>query len=422
MTAAVLSIGTELTRGEIVNTNAAWLAARLTALGFEVLASDTVDDDVERIDASLRRLGAGHRVVVCTGGLGPTSDDLTAAAAARAAGVGLVRHEPSIDAMRRRFERVGRAMSPANEKQADVPEGAEVLPNAVGTAPGFVLQVGGASVFFLPGVPFEVERLWADHLEPRLRRLVVRTSYQVRLKTFGLPESVVGERLAGLEGPHQPGLTIGYRASEPEIEVKILARGADEHAAQALAQQVADEARARLGDAVFGDGDDTLAAAVVRAMRARSWRVAIAESLTGGLVGHLLTAVPASEFFVADAVTYAPSAMTRLLGVDEDVLRAHGAVSAEVAAAMAEGIRRVCEVDVGLAVAGLAGPHGGTPEKPVGQCYWAVAHPGGTVVQGRVLPGERRQIQQLAAHVGLALLRRVCLDDERHTPTPGRVG
>lgn len=420
-TAVVLSIGTELTRGEIVNTNAALLAASLSALGFEVTAHESVDDDPARIVAVLRRLAASHRVIIATGGLGPTTDDLTAEAAAEAAGVKLATHELSLEAIKRRFEQLGRPMSPSNAKQAVVPEGADVLPNAVGTAPGFAVALGTATAFFMPGVPFEVERMWRDQVEPRLRPLAQRKSYQIRIKTFGLPESQVGEQLAGLEGnPLYPGLVLGYRATSPEIEVKILVRGANEDAARAVAQQVADEVKQRLGGAIYGEGDDTFPEALARAVRSRGWRLAIAESCTGGLVGHLITSVPASEFFVADAVTYANSAKTRLLGVDEDVLRAHGAVSAEVAAAMAEGIKRACGVELSLAITGIAGPTGGTPEKPVGLVYWAVSHPGGTVVEHRVLSGDRSQIQRTAAFIGISLLRQVCLADERRTPMPAR--
>lgn len=419
MTAAILCIGTELTRGEIVNTNAPWLASRLTALGFRVQAIDVVDDDDARIQEALLRLSARHKVLVCSGGLGPTTDDMTAASAARALRVGLVRHEPSIEAMRRRYEKSGRQLSPTNAKQADLPEGAEALPNTRGTAPGFTVSFGGCSAFFLPGVPDEVEGLWQEQVAPRLQGREVLDSHQIRLKTFGLPESIVGERLAGLEEAH-PGLTLGYRVSYPEIEVKVLVRARDEDEARGKASGVAEEVRARLGEVVYGEGDDTLAEAVARAIRGRGWRLALAESCTGGLAGHLLTSFPASEFFVADAVTYANSAKTRLLGVQEEVLRGHGAVSAEVAAAMAEGIRRVCEVDVALAITGIAGPTGGTPEKPVGLVYWAVSHPGGTLVEHRVLSGERRQIQRMAAFVGLSLVRQVCLADERRTPAPGR--
>lgn len=418
--AAVLCIGTELTRGEIVNTNGPWLAARLTDLGFQVLAVDTVDDHPDRIQAALRRLSASHAVLVCSGGLGPTSDDLTAPTVAATLGVPLLRHEPAFEAMRRRYEKVGREISPSSVRQVEIPQGAEALLNPVGIAPGFIVTLDGCQAAFLPGVPREVEGLWSEQLAPRLREKVIRDTFQVRLRTYGLPESVVGERLEGLEAAHE-GLTLGYRASSPEVEVKVLVRDRDEPRARERALQIADEVRGRLGEAVYGEGDDTFPEVVARDIRGRGWRLALAESCTGGLVGHLLTSAPASDFFIADAVTYANSAKTRLLGVNEEVLRGHGAVSPEMAAAMAEGIRRACNVELALAITGIAGPTGGTPEKPVGLVYWAAAHPGGTTVEHRIFPGDRRQIQRLAAHASLALLRRICQEESRYTPATPRV-
>jgi nicotinamide-nucleotide amidase len=414
MTAAVLCIGTELTRGELVNTNAPWLATRLTELGFEVVAIDTVDDDRDRIVDALERLSKRARVVLCTGGLGPTTDDITTECVAKVMGAQLVRHEPSLEAIRRRFEKLGREMSPSNAKQADFPEGADVLPNSAGTAPGFAVFLGEARAFFTPGVPRELERLWDEQIAPRLRPIARSTSFQIRLRTFGMPESMVGEKLAGLEAAHA-GLTLGYRATYPEIEVKVLVRDETQELARQRAHAIADDVRTRLGSIVYGDGEDTFPEVVGRCMRARGYRLALAESCTGGLVGSLLTSCPASEFFVADAVTYANSAKSTLLGVDEDVLRAHGAVSSDVAQAMAEGVKRACSVDIALAITGIAGPTGGTPEKPVGLVYWAVAHPKGTVVRSRVLSGDRSQIQRMAAFVGMAFLREVCLDDERQS-------
>jgi nicotinamide-nucleotide amidase len=412
MSAAVLSIGTEITRGEIVNTNAAWLAAKLTELGFDVTAAEVVDDDETRIVAALRRLGASHDVIVCTGGLGPTTDDLTTVAVAATLGVPTFRHEPSLDSIRRRFEKMGRALSPTNEKQADFPDGAEILPNAAGTAPAFAVTIDKALSFFLPGVPREVMRLWDDHLIGRLRPLAPNTTHQIRIRTFGMPESLVGERLAGLEAQH-PGLVLGYRATFPEIEVKVLVRESSREQAQRRAITIADEVRLRLGPVVYGEGDDTFPEVVGRALLAKGFRLAVAESCTGGLVGHLVTSAPASEWFLGGAIVYANTAKTRLLGVNEDTLRAHGAVSAEVAAAMAEGARRACGADVALAITGIAGPTGGTPEKPVGLVHWAVAHPGGLLLRDRVLFGDRKMIQRAAAFGGLALVREVCLAEDR---------
>ncbi len=413
MTCAVLSIGTELTRGELVNSNAAWLATELTALGFEVVELDTVDDDRSRIVAALERLASGARVVVCTGGLGPTTDDVTTEAVANALGVRLARDEVSLELIRRRLEKFGRTMTETNAKQADFPEGADILPNPVGTAPGFGVRIGECMAYFMPGVPREMTKMFLDQVTPRIRALASNNLHQSRMRTFGLPESVVGEKLAGIEQDF-PGTTIGYRAHFPEIEVKVLARAASHSAAREVCERATAEVRARLGGYVFGDADDSFAGVVGRALRAKGWTLAIAESCTGGLVGHMLTREPgASDFLLLDAVTYANSAKARVLGIDEDTIRWHGAVSSEVAAAMAVGAKRISGADVALALTGVAGPSGGGEQKPVGTVFLALARPDGTTdVKHRVFPGERLQIQTLASYAGLQLLRELC------TPRP----
>jgi competence/damage-inducible protein CinA-like protein len=408
MTCAVLCIGTELTRGELVNTNASWLAAYLTDIGFEVVEDVVIDDDADRIVATLHRLGKNVRVLICTGGLGPTTDDITTASVSRAMGVKLVRDETSLDAIRRRIEKYGRAMSETNAKQADFPEGADVLPNPVGTAPGFGVMLGGANAFFMPGVPHEMKKMFEEQVVPRIRTLASRDSHQVRLRTFGLPESLVGERLAGVEEAF-PGVTIGYRAHFPEIEVKVLARAATNPAAVELADRATVEVKTRLSDVVYGEGEDTFPTVVGRALRRKGVTLAIAESCTGGLVGHMLTREPgASDYLLVDAVAYANSAKSRLLGVDEDVIRGHGAVSAEVAAAMAEGVKRVSGADLALSLTGIAGPSGGSAKSPVGTVFIAMAGPDGTTVKERHFVGDRHQIQTLAAYAALELIRRSC--------------
>jgi nicotinamide-nucleotide amidase len=407
MSAAILSIGTELTRGEIVNTNASWLAAELTALGFNVPETVTIDDDPARIAQALTRLAERNQVIVATGGLGPTTDDLTTAAVAQALGVSLVRDAASLEAIRERFRAVGRVMSPSNEKQADFPEGATVLANPVGSAPGFAVMLGACRAFFMPGVPGEMRRMFEGHVAPAILPLAPRLTFQRRLKTFGLPESVVGEKLAGIEAEYR-GVVLGYRAHFPEIEVKVLATAESREGARALADRAAGEVRERLADVIYGEENDTFPQVVGSMLAARGLRLAVAESCTGGLLGHLLTSEPASEYFVADAVTYANSAKINLLGVSEDDLRTHGAVSQVVAVAMAEGVRKRCDVEIGVSITGIAGPSGGTAEKPVGLVYWAVAHPGGnTVVKNRVFRGDRRQVQTFAAFAALALVRDV---------------
>jgi nicotinamide-nucleotide amidase len=406
MTVALLSIGTEITRGEIVNTNASWLSAELTENGFHVAAVLSVPDDLDRIVATLQKLAAAHPLVIVTGGLGPTTDDLTALAAARAAGVELVRDDSALAAIRRRVEAAGRVLNAGHEKQAFVPGGADTLPNSAGTAPGFVVRFGDSSAFFLPGVPREMKRMFTEQVLPRIRPVAPNNSFQVRLRTYGLGESAIGLALEGVESAH-PGLTLGYRVHSPEVDVKVHARAQTLAQARDIVAVATADVKTRLGDVVYGEGDEAFPEIVGRAVRARGYRLSLAESCTGGLIAHLLTRYPgASDYLVGAAVTYANSAKSRMLGVAEDTLRGHGAVSAEVAAEMALGARRCCECDIALSVTGIAGPTGGTPEKPVGLVFWAVSHPGGTVVRHRVFQGDREEVQLSAAYAALDLLRR----------------
>lgn len=405
MSCAILTIGTELTRGELVNTNAAWLSERLTALGFEVHEHLVVPDDRARVVGALRRMAAAFELVLVTGGLGPTTDDLTTECVATALGVALVRDQASLAHLHARFTRLGRTMSQTNEKQVDFPAGAEVLPNPVGTAPGFGVRLGECPFFFMPGVPHEMKRMFEAEVMPRIRGLAAADTHQVSLRTFGLPESVIGERLAGIEASH-PGVTLGYRAHFPEVEVKVHAQAKGEGEAQARADVAAAVVRERLGDALWGEGRETFAEVVARAFVDRHLTMALAESCTGGLVAHLLTRpAGASAFFLVSAVTYANSAKTAFAGVSPETLAEHGAVSPEVAREMAEGVRVRAGADVGLAITGVAGPGGGSVEKPVGTVYLAVATARETRVVHQFFAHDREHVQAYAAHCALDLLR-----------------
>lgn len=407
MTVAILATGTEIVRGELVDTNSAWIAARLVALGLEPTEHVSVPDELPRIVETLRALAARHDVIVCTGGLGPTTDDLTAEAVAAVAGKALVRTESALEAIRKRFALLGRPMSPSNEKQAMLPEGALVLPNAEGTAPGFAVDLPRpdgthARAYFLPGVPKEMQRMFENEVEPRLVPHASRRTHQIRLRTFGAPESVVGEKLAGLETA-MPGITLGYRASFPEVEVKVLARGENEANAVALAEAGAREVRQRLGALVYGDGDESLPAYVGRVLRDRGLTLALAESCTGGLVGQLVTSVPgSSEYLLLDAVTYSNASKIQILGVHAELLRAYGAVSAEVSSEMAEGALRISGAHLAVAITGIAGPGGGSADKPVGTVWLALARRGErTETRLLQLGGSRDRIRTIAAFSAL---------------------
>ncbi len=402
MFAIVLSIGTELTRGELINSNAAWIGEQLTGLGFEVIEHITVDDDDARIVDCTRRAMARAKVVVCTGGLGPTSDDRTAEAMARAAKVALRRDQESLERIRQLFADRGLDMPAVNAKQADIPEGATILPNQTGTAPGFGLELDGARLFCLPGVPGEMKPMFERSVIPEVAPLASRTTHQISMRAFGLGESSLAERIEDLDAAHL-GITLGYRAHFPEIEVKVLARSENARDAEQKAKQTAEQIKRRLGDVVYGDGEDTFARAVGRMLRNKGLTLAVAESCTGGMIGSMITSAPgSSDYLILDAVTYANAAKTEILGVSPDTLRCHGAVSEETAMEMAEGALRLARSDLAVATTGIAGPGGGTDTKPVGTVWIALAQRNReTTAKRHRLKWDRERIRIMASYLAL---------------------
>jgi len=301
-------------------------------------------------------------------------------------------------------------MPESNAKQGDFPQGADVLPNPVGTAPGFAMTLGKARFFFVAGVPREMKHIFSESIAPAIASLAEPRTHQVHLRTFGMTESGVAEAIGGLEKAHD-GLTLGYRAHFPEIEVKVHVRAGSMAEAEQRSNAIADEVRALLGDAVFGGRADTFAEVVGKALRDRGKTLAVAESCTGGQVGEMLTRVPgASDYLLLDAVVYANSAKEAVLGVSPEVLRTHGAVSSETAAAMAEGAREVAGADIAVSITGVAGPGGGTDDNPVGTVWFGLARKGQpTVTKHRNLPWGRDRVQTLSAYIALELVRRAAL-------------
>jgi nicotinamide-nucleotide amidase len=418
MSAAILAIGTELTRGELVNGNARWLSERLTELGFTVAEHVTVPDDAERIRGTLLRLGQGSKVVVCTGGLGPTSDDLTSQAVADALGVMLVRDAASLAKIEEIYRSRNRVMPAMNAKQADFPQGARIMPNDRGTANGFAVTLGSAQAFFTPGVPREMQFLFDNQIVPQIAGLAERRSHQVHIRTYGLYESAVAERLRDLDlggAQHDPRVTIGYRVTFPEVEVKIFAEaaaGETQQDARALAERVAEEARARLRDVAFGGKNESYPIYVAGLLKRAGLKVALAESCTGGLVSKLLTDVAgSSEYVIGGAVSYANTAKVALLGVSEALLREQGAVNEAVAREMAEGALAKLGADVAIGITGIAGPGGGSAQKPVGTVCFGLARrdaPSRTLTE--VFPGERENVRTFAAYRALRLIAGVAAE------------
>lgn len=409
MKATVLSIGTELTRGEIVNTNATWLCDRLTSLGAIVTQVRVVDDDPLHIRQALSELSRASSVLVCTGGLGPTTDDLTAQTVAEFLGVDLFVDQPSLDRIRELLARRGRELTASNAKQAELPRGCQVLANDYGTAPGFKVQLtSNCEAYFLPGVPREMSGMFSDHVAADVSsKLQGVRSHQEQLRVFGLPESHVNDALQGVEETF--GVTIGYRAHFPEVFVKALAFRDSETEAHTASFAAAAEIERRLGDYVYARGDQSLVATVATLLTHRKWTLGLAESCTGGLVAQLITKEPASHYFRGGVVCYDNDVKHGLLGVSPNTLTTRGAVSRETVIEMANGIRHAVNCDVGLAFSGIAGPTGGTDTKPVGLVHFAVSTPLGVDAREQVFPGERAAVQLRAAYAGLDLLRRLLL-------------
>ena len=403
----ILSTGDEVLTGMLVDTNAAFLADQMGSLGFEVIRQITVGDDRAMLEDTFRKLGESADVVLCTGGLGPTVDDLTTEVAAGLLGVGMKLDEQALAFMEGLWKSRGRTMPENNKKQALIPEPATVLPNPIGTAPGFTVKIGRAQFFFMPGVPREMKRMFAEQVVPRVEKLRPEpTVFQVRLyRSFGLSESGADQALKGLEERH-PGVKLGFRAHFPEIQIKLTVKGPDVAAAEARLSAAAAEVKATIGANVFSDGDQ-IEAVVGAALERAGATLSTVESCTGGMVAEMITAIAgASAYFDRGFVTYTNQAKHELVGVPQAILDDHGPVSEPCARAMAEGARERARTTYALSVTGLAGPGGGTPDKPVGLVFVGLATPERTLVRKIMWPGQREQIRGVSAMTALDMLRR----------------
>jgi competence/damage-inducible protein CinA-like protein len=416
--AEVLTIGDEVLRGEIVDSNKAFLSERLLSLDIETHYHASVRDiPVDMIDA-LRRAASRADVVLVSGGLGPTRDDLTAEALAEAFDRPLRLDENALAGIRAFFASVGREMTDNNASQARFPEGAEVLPNPIGTAPGFALQVEAALFFCLPGVPREMMRMVDEQVLPRIaRRQPDAGAVRARLlRTFGMGESTLDAELADVAD--SGAVTLGFRTSFPDNYLRPVARAATAAEAEALLDRVCAVIRQRLGPLVYGEGDETLEQVAGRLLRERGARVAVAESCTGGLIAEKLTDVPGSSaYFLGGVVAYADEAKRTLLGVPQALLERHGAVSEPVARAMAEGVRERFGAEIGVATTGISGPDGGSDAKPVGLVHLALADAEGTHADQFVFPLDRTRHRQITAQVALDWIRRRMLGFDLEGPS-----
>jgi nicotinamide-nucleotide amidase len=411
MKAAILAVGSELLGTDRLDTNSLRLTGVLERHGVELRRKGVVGDSVEEMADELRTLLSRHDLVLVTGGLGPTADDVTREAVALALGRGLIFNEEVLATIERLFREHGRVMPAVNRKQAEVIEGAVLIPNARGTAPGMRLEGQGSTLFLFPGVPFELDGMIESDLVPWLAERSGGIGRETAtLKVACLPESVVEERIApAYDELGREWITI--LASPGEIRLRATAEGPEPERRQRL-----DAMTARLhelaGDAVYAfREEDTLETVVGELLRKAGATLTAAESCTGGLLAERITRVAgSSDYFLGGAVTYTNELKTQVLGVSPEMLAEHGAVSEPVARAMAEGVRRVFHSDWGAGITGIAGPGGGSEAKPVGTVHIAVAGPDGRAEHRKVrFPGDRERVRAQSAQLALDLLRRMLL-------------
>lgn len=411
MKAEIIAVGTELLTPFFQDTNSLFLAMRLDDLGLAVSFKTIVGDDDRDLRRVLRTALGRSRLVIIMGGLGPTEDDRTREALAAVLGRRLVLDPRVLAAIRERFRRRGARMTAPNRKQAYVIEGAEVLPNPNGTAPGLWLETPRHRIALLPGPPDELRPMFDSQVRPRLTATAKGVTVRRVLRLTGVGESLMESRIRDVYPDVPSAVTVTTLASPGDLAIHLVYRGpGPEGRAAAVLDSLERKVRARLKDWVYSSDGESMEAAVGRLLKEGGLTLACAESCTGGLIGHRLTNVPGSSaYFLESAVAYSNGAKTRRLRVPAALIEAHGAVSAAVARAMARGVRATSGADLGLAVTGIAGPDGGTPRKPVGLVYMALAGPGGVTMEKALFWGGREQVKFQASQRALNMVRKTLI-------------
>ena len=407
LSAEIIAIGSELLSPNKSDTNSLWLTDQLNRIGIDVKLKTIVGDDDARLEEVVKDAVKRSRVVIATGGLGPTEDDITRKVVARALGRRLTLDEKLLEEIRTKFQRFGMNMPERNSRQAMVIDGAEVLPNPNGSAPGLYLKQGSCAVALLPGPPREMKPMFENHVKPRLEKIAGDIRFATRLmRVTGMGESAVDEKISPIYTQFDnPQTTILFNSSE--VEIHLRAHGRAEADAEALLDHVSLKIEQALGNSVFSFRGETMEEVVGRRLAMTEFTLAVAESCTGGLIAQRLTNVPgSSKYFIEGVVTYSNESKTRLLGVDKKLIKEFGAVSQQVARDMARGVRHKAKTDFGLAVTGIAGPDGGTDDKPVGLVYIALADDAHTEHKKLTLPGDRELIRWRASQAALDMLRR----------------
>jgi len=415
LSAEIIAIGSELLTPERTDTNSLWLTEKLNDIGVEVMLKTIVGDDEARLEETIRDALKRSDVVITTGGLGPTEDDVTRQVSARSVGRELVYHQKLEDDLRERFKRWGREMPEINKRQAFVIDGAETLPNPNGSAVGMYLALDDKHIAVLPGPPREMQPMFENFVLAKLKaaagNIVVRRRV---LKVSGMGESSLDEAIAPIYVTF-PTVQTSILFNKSEVEVHLAAKSDDAAVADAVLDGLANKIVGKLGVAVFSVQDETMEEVVGKLLTAVRKTLAVAESCTGGLIGSRLTDVPGSSaYFKEGAVVYSNEAKVRMLGVSEKTLADFGAVSAETAGEMAFGMRKRAETDYAISVTGIAGPDGGTMEKPVGTVFIGYAEAEKTRTIKMTLPGDRYLIRWRSSQAALDYLRRQLLKSSEH--------
>ncbi len=407
MQAEILAVGEELLAPGRVESNSLYLTEKLAALGVPVGFRGIVGDEENRIASAIRHALDRSQLVLVSGGLGPTADDRTRDAACRALGIEMHLDQGILEGLRKRFARRGIDMPEVNRRQAMVPEGASVLENRRGTAPGLFIETPEQrTLVLLPGPPRELEPMFEEQVMPRLKGKAGEVFYRTRkLWVAGLPESAVEQKIVSVYGAYENPLTT-ILAAPGQVEIRLTAKERSAAAADFLNEELAAKLRAILGDHLFSEREESLEAVVGALLLDARMRISIAESLTGGLIAHRISQVSgASRYFDIGFVTYSNESKTSLLGVPADLFPRVGAVSEEVAVAMATGALERASADIAVSVTGIAGPTGGSDEKPVGLVYIGLATRASARAERRHFPGERRQVKRWSAQAALDLVR-----------------
>ena len=412
MIAEIITIGDELLIGQVIDTNSAWMATKLNEHGIGVKQITSISDNREHILTTLKEASQRANLILITGGLGPTKDDITKTTLCEYFSTGLVFSEIAFEGVSRLFRNRGLPVTDLNRQQAMVPENCTVIPNSNGTAPGMWFQKDEIIYVSMPGVPFEMKAMMENEVLPRLAG---KSNYSIIHRTIlteGIGESFLAAKIASWENNLPSEIKLAYLPQPGMVRLRLTAKGTDKLILEKELKDSVDELFKLAGEYIFGEGEETLQNITGQLLKKYGKTLATAESCTGGYLAHLITSISgSSEYFKGSVIAYANEIKERMLGVEPETLAKHGAVSEETVKQMAEGIRSKFKVDYAVATSGIAGPTGGSPEKPVGTTWIAIASPSGTIAKKFMLGDHRERNIQRAAISALSLLRKKILED-----------